>query len=215
MTGFAIAEFGPLVTTVDVDEAVIATLQEWLPTYLDQIEIERELGAGYLPRPKLEAYANTLDSAEFLDHTLPAVIVTTAATANPPEITNDFSYITNWKMTVSCILRGRGTRPAEARRNAALFEGSVRRLLIQQGAIEAIQSKRCRWMSSNVAPLPDATGKGRYLAAGISQWVVFGDVAASWSGGGPLIPNATPYSDLAEVVQVSTDVEGTTSITED
>jgi hypothetical protein len=212
MSVFPIAEFGDLVTTVDVDDAVVATLKMWLPTYLTQFEQERDLAPGFLSRPNDSAYANTLESDEFLDHTLPAVIVTTAATADPPVITNNWSYIANWRLTVSSVLRGR--RPPETRRSASYFEGSVRRLLVQKGDLGGL-AKRCRWISSTVAPLPDRTGKGRYLAAGITQMVVFGDVAVEF-GVGPDIPDAGSYEPLATVQDVTTDVEGVTTIpTED
>lgn len=208
---YAFADFGTLVTTVDVDDAVVATLKEWLDTYLGRVEQERNLDPGFLSRPNGSAYANTLESDEFLDHTLPAVIVTTAATEGPPVITNDWSYVANWRLTVSCILRGR--RPPETRRSASLFEGSIRRCLVQKGDLGGL-AKRCRWISSTVAPLPDRTGKGRYLAAGITQMVVFGDVAVEF-GVGPDVPDANPYDSLATVQTVTTDVEGTTITTED
>jgi hypothetical protein len=208
----ALAEWGPLVTSVDIDQAVVSTIAKWLPTYLDQIENERGLDQGTLPRPKPASYANTLESDEFLDHMLPAVIVTTVSTVGQPQLTGDDSYITNWQVNVSSVLRA--PRPPATRLNAALFEACVRRLLVQQGALGGM-AKRTRWLGSRVAPVADVTGKGRYLAAGMGQYIVFGDVAAQGGMTGPLVPDQYPYQPLAPVTTVTTDVEAVTSIEED
>jgi len=210
-----LADFGPLVVATDVDAAVIATLQEWLPAYLGQVEVERGKTPGFLPRPALGSYANTLTSGEFLDHDLPALLVTTAS-ASDPTVNADSCYRISWRLAISAIVRGR-TAP-ETRETASLYEGSLRRVLVQKQMLGGLAGG-VRWLTSSVAPVTDMTGAGRYLAAGMSTYTVFVDDVVR-EGGGPTTADGGPgtadgpYSPLATVVSVTTDVEAT-PITED
>lgn len=207
----AFADFGELITPEDVDQAVIATLKLWLPTYLGQIELERGLEQGFLPRPVAASYANTLETDEFGDHMLPAVIVTTSGTVGEPIITGDGAYLANWSAIVSSIVRGQ--RGPLTRQVASLFEGCVRRVLVQQGDLGAF-ARRTRWLQTRVMPVVDPTGKGRYLAAGMTNLVVHCDTSVrEWTG--PTVPDAAPYDALATVQTVTTDVEGVPIPTED
>lgn len=197
------ADFGPLVTSVDVDEQVLATLRMWLPTHLSQLERERGMTLRTLDRPKDVSYANALDEDEFPDHTLPAVITTTAQTEGQPEKDGDGNYYAAWNVVVSAIVKGR--HPVETRRVAALFEGAVRRVLVQHG-IEL--DGEVAWRGSNVAAVADPTNAGRFLAAGMSHYVVFLDRVVQ-DGVGPLEPDPDdPYDPLVRVASVSVDIEG-------
>jgi hypothetical protein len=205
-----LAVFGNLILATDVDEAALATLELWLPTYLGQIETERDLTAGSLPRPTGSSFASTLSDDEFLDHALPAVLATTVGTTGAPVVAADASYEVTWHLTVSCVLRGR-TAP-ETRRNVSLFEGCVRRLLVQQGSLGKRVSGT-KWVGTNVASVADRTRAGRYLAAGITQFNVFTDQAVQGRVGpvapaNPDPPGTPPYLPLATVASVAVEVDG-------
>jgi hypothetical protein len=200
LTSFA--DFGPLMIATDVDDAAVGKLALWLPTYLGQVEVERGLTPGSLPRPVDSSYANTLSDDEFPDHMLPAVIVTTADTPTAPVVAADGSYEATWHMVVSCVIRGR--TPPQTRANAALLEGCVRRALVQNGVFHRRDAK---WKGSSVAPVFDRSKAGRYLAAGICQFDVFVDKVVQRDVG-PVAPDAEPYLPLGTVDQVTVDVEG-------
>lgn len=213
MSGYA--QFGPLVVETDVDVAVIETLKVWLPTYLRQVELERDLTAGFLKRPKPSSFANTLEDDEFKDHPFPAIIVTTAQTAGRPTKDGNGNHYAAWNVVVSSITRGR--TPPETRALAALYSGCVRRLLVQQEALGGLAGA-IDWVASNVAPVADVTGSGRYLAAGINQFSVYIDEVVQ-SGVGPLEPepddspyppsdpdDPEPYNPLALVTLVTTEI---------
>lgn len=181
----AIAEFGPMVVETDIDRAIVGTLRLWLPTYLGQMERERGLTTRTFARPEQGSYANTLESDEFLDHQLPAVIVTTADMTDEPERTGDGLLSVVWRTSVSTIVRG--STPAETREIAALMGGSVRRALLHHGDLDGAAAGM-RLTGGNIAPVPDSSGAGRYLAVAVSQFNVFvDDVLAQW--GGPLHPD--------------------------
>lgn len=204
MTTFGIADWGPLVITDDVDQAVIQTMQTWLPTYLKQLGTERNLGYA-LPAPN--SYANSIDLDELMDHQLPAIIVTTAQTSKTLGGSN-FIYQATWLVTVSAIVRGR--RPPETKKTAALFEGAVRRCFLNKCRQNNGPLNDPHWEGSHVAPVADTSGKGRYLAAGIGTYNVSTDAAAQ-SFGGPDVPNADEYAPLATVTEVDISIQPDTN----
>lgn len=206
------ADFGPLVINTDVDEAVIGMLSLWMPTYMSQVERERGMTVGYLDRPHEESYANVLDDDEFPDYRLPAVLVTTANTQDTDKDGDGFYYAA-FNVVVSAVVRGR--TPAETRQRAALFEGCVRRVMVQA---DPTWDGEVRFMGANVAAVADPTGAGRYLAAGIGTYLVYVDKvvqAAVGPAGEPYAqpedpdydPDA-PYEELIKVGSVSIDVDG-------
>ena len=212
------ADFGPLVLSTDVDDAVVDTLLTWLPTYLFQFEHERGLTPGTLARPAASSISTTLTDDEFPDHMLPSTLVSTAATAGPPKILGGHGGGEQiecvWHTIVSCVVRGR--RPLETRQSAARLEGCVRRLLTQQaglGDLGKASGLRAKWIGSNVVPVSDRTAAGRYLAAGIAQFHVSCNVAVQRGYMGPRVPETLdapylPYPPLARVVEIDVDVEG-------
>ena len=193
----AIAEWGPLVIATDVDEAILAVFNEWLETYLSELGAERTLGYA-LPAPK--SISNVLTDAEFLDHQIPAVLVTTADTTKTVGGPNSV-YQATWNVTVSCVVRGR--TPAETRKLAALYEGAIRRCFLNKCRKVGGPLSDPTWKGTRVAPVKDATRQGRYLAAGIGTYNVSTDAAAQGFGG-PDVPNAEKYVPLAQVTTVPT-----------
>lgn len=210
------ADFGPLVVETDIDVAICEQMVLWFPTHLAQIERERGLKSHFLRRPKKESFANTLDEDEFLDHTLPAIIVTTSATVGDPVKDSDGKYFAAWNVVISAVCRGRAS--AETRYLAALYGGAVKRIMVGMPDINGHASET-RWMAGNVAPVRDSTRRGRYLAASINQFLVYVDDVLQ-EGAGPVLPNPddnpydpadpadpdTPYDPLEVVRAVSVQV---------
>lgn len=207
------ADFGPLIVETDIDRAVIAQLRLWLPDYLSAVEDERGLSAETLARPRAESFESTLLDEEFADHALPAILVTTATTDDDPEKDGNGRYYAGWSVVVSSIVRG--ATPAEVRWVAALFGGSVRRLLTQQQALGGLASEVV-WRRANVAPVDDRSGAGRYLAAGINVFTVYVDGVLDESAGPAqpsqppyeTDPGGGPYEPLATVGEVTAQIDG-------
>lgn len=208
------AEFGPLVVETDVDVAVLATLKSWLPTYLAHARGERVLPIR-LKRPA--SYANTLDDDEFVDHTLPAIVVTTAATSDVQQDGDGF-YLANWHVIVTAIVRGR--TPPETRAIAALFGGCVRDVLTDRPTLNGFAAAT-KFTAGNVAPVADPTEAGRYLCAGINQFTVSVDDILREAAGPatadpyePADPDApgydpdAPYDPLVALNDVAVDIQG-------
>lgn len=204
------ANFGPLVTNVDVDKLVVDKLRLWIPTYLAQLEREREKAPKYFNRPRDASYASVLDDDEFPDKILPGIFVTSSVAASTDPFEDGF-YGATWTVAISAVVRGRSSE--ETRWIAAMFEGSIRRVMLQQPVGEKVE-----WDTTLVQPVADPTNAGRYLAAGMSSYFVYFDHVAQ-EGVGPHIPDGpyeepdpegdpdTPYDDLVTVGSVTTEVD--------
>lgn len=195
MTTTGISDWGPLVVSTDVDEAILATFREWLPTYLKYLSTERNLGYQ-LAQPK--AYTNYIDLDELMDNQLPAIVVTTADTRKTVGGPNSTIQAV-WNVNVSAIVRGR--KPPETKVTAALFEGAIRRCFLQKCRGDNGPLNDPHWNGSHVAPVRDTSGQGRYLAAGMGTYNVSTDAAAQGFGG-PDVPNADIYVPLPVVTEV-------------
>jgi hypothetical protein len=198
-----IASWGPLAIGTDVDDALLATLKKWMPTYLRQFHDERAL-AFNPARPR--TYANTFEGHEFLDHQLPAIVCTTAslqATRGGPNV----PYQGAWQSLVACVVRGK--QPAATRYLAAMYGGTVARCLLQKGGGSGAALNDLHLTSARYEQVADATGQGRWLLAAVHQLAVFTDeIVQPW--GGPDVPDADTYLDEATVVEVDIEVLGET-----
>lgn len=209
------ADFGPLIVETDVDEAVIATLKLWLPTHLSQVEREREVALRTLARPSAASYSNVLEDDEFLDHALPAILVTTAETSDYDRLPRGL-YNAAFRCVVSCVVRGR-TGP-ETRKVASLFSGAVKRALAQNPDLGDFANEMIL-DGSSVAPVQDTTDQGRYLAVGMTTWTVYVDDVLQ-AAAGPTVPGTpyddpdpvgspdAPYEELVAVSEVTSDIRG-------
>jgi hypothetical protein len=205
-----IANWGPLIIGTDVDDAVLAALTKWMPTYLAQIKTERNLSfTPALPR----TYSNTFAGQEFLDHQLPALIVVTAQSTVTRGGMN-MPYEGTFALRVASVVRGK--RPPATRFLAALYEGVVRRLVLQKargdgtnGTGAAGPINDLHYMGLRYEEVPDGTGAGRYTLAALSLFEVFSDQIVQ-PFGGPNIPDAATYLDGAAVTEVDITVLGET-----
>jgi hypothetical protein len=206
-----VAEFGHLLTETDVDAAVLKELKFWLPTYLSQLEREREMENRSFARPKPGSFQSTLEDDTFPDGKLPAIVATTALTEETHR--EGTSYSVDWRVVVSAIVRGR--TPPECRALASMYGATVRRVLVQQAQLRAGTEEPVangiRWIRSRVVPVPDVTDKGRYLAAGVNEFFVYTDDSLD-AGVGPLFPEPvyTDPDDPDEPPDPGTSVGGVT-----
>jgi hypothetical protein len=195
----AIADWGPLVISTDVDDAVLNALRQWMPTYLAQIRKERNLTfTPALPR----TYSNTFAEQEFLDHQLPAMIAVTAqATATVGG--SNMAYDATWALELAAVVRGK--RPPSTRYLASLYEGVARRVVLQKARGAPLNA--VKWIGSRTRQVADATGQGRYIVAEVCLFQVFSDqVVQPYAG--PDTPDAATYLDEATVTEVDIQVLG-------
>lgn len=67
--------FGPIHTDDQVEDAVLATLQKWLPTYMSEVERQLGLTVGYYQRPFESSYTARTDYEAWPEEMMPVVSV--------------------------------------------------------------------------------------------------------------------------------------------
>lgn len=204
MAVYGINRARPLVITTDIDDSVLATLKEWLPTYLRLLSESRQLkdGAGNaatLPMPM--SWDTYIDIDEIMDHSLPAIVVTTAKATKLTGGANTANVQAEWETRVAAVVRGR--TPQEVKKTAALYEGAIRECLEQKAAQNDGPVNHCVVTQWEVAPVASDPKEARYLAAGMATYHVSTDAAVR-SFGGPDVPDADSYVSSVQVSEVPT-----------
>jgi hypothetical protein len=120
--------------------------------------------------------------------------VTASSTDAAPQLDADGNYYASWLVMVSCVARGQTSR--HARQLASIYEGCVRRIMLQQpmSTQPDVLEGEVRWAGTPmIARVTDTSGSNRYLNAGIGRYTAYIDKAVQ-AGAGPSIPMA-PYPD--------------------
>lgn len=182
-TAVAVEPWGPLVVGIDVDETALRVLERWMPAHLDHIVAERALELE-LAHPR--QYETVLVDEELLDNKLPACVSETtrmeAAEGGTARV-----YAGVWQTRISVVVRGR--HPAETRSVAALFEGAVRRVMLQHaGGEEPIDW--IRYQGMDYEQVPGDQRRGRYLLKAVSRFQIRSDHIVDPFGGPPHGPPA-------------------------
>jgi hypothetical protein len=197
----AVGDFGPLVINTDIDDTLIAMFRTWIQTYLTAVSSERGLPVA-LKAPRPASYFRVLtpdalgDAASF-----PVIAVTASGTNGAIDRNNDGSYTATFRTAVSALVRGQDAD--STRHTASIYEGSVRRCIVQQapgfGPIVCVDP-----ISYNVQPVPGLSRDGRYVAAGLGVYDCSVDQAMQ-NVGGPTVPDLD-YVDGATVTEVEIDL---------
>jgi hypothetical protein len=197
----SIANWGPLVIGPDIDDAVLGAVRTWAPTYFRHIKTERNLTIGLVP-PKM--YTTTFAGQAFLDNQLPAVVaIATQAVATLGG--QNRTYEATWAVELATVLRGKNTQSTIWL--AGLYEGVLRRLVLQKARGAPIDD--LHYTGMRYREVPDATGNGRYLLAGVGLYQVYTDqIVQPYAG--PQVADATTYLDEASITEVDITVLGET-----
>ena len=151
---------GPIVTDVDVENAVLATLKRWMPTYLR--EMERHSNEPEKSFPDIASW-RAADTPEdrFPEQMIPAIQV--MLTSDTEIITKSESADGLFSGTIDCLVAT--TEPETARRMAALYQFAMGLALVQHPHLDgSIEVAGFGWKKSGVP----AVGKPdeRWLSLG-------------------------------------------------
>lgn len=126
--------FGPLVGNWNVEQAVIATYREWMPTWLAAVERANNMPLRSIPRPPTpQHYYGGLDFQTNVPGTLPVVIVVVGP-AGPPERRSG-PYGQDFAIHVGCVVEG--ISEEQARMWAGLY-GVAAQMLVQAPGLKGI-----------------------------------------------------------------------------
>ena len=167
------ALFGPMLGPIDIEEAVIATLREWLPASLRNAEEVRNLPIRSLGRPPApESYHGGLDWESEQQDTLPEVIVICEPAGEPER--NPNVTIQLFTVQVGCVILATvDPIEANARKTASLW-AAASMVLGQHGALGSLGAQETLLIGSPKVELLDP--ENRRLALGLTTWHVAVDI---------------------------------------
>ena len=120
--------FGPVVSTIAVEKAVISTLQVWIPEWLTALEEKEGLFKGELIRPPdPESYHGGDDFESYKSDLLPEYIVDVKA--ETLERFASAGYEVGYEIQIAVIVQ---TQDEESARLQASLHGAAMMLLVQQ-----------------------------------------------------------------------------------
>jgi hypothetical protein len=199
--------WGPMLSPIDVEEAVIATLREWLPASLRNAEEVRNLPVRSLGRPAApESYHGGLDWESEQQDTLPEVIVICEPAGEPernPNVTIQF-----FTVQVGCVILA-SVEPLEANaRKTASIWAAASMVLGQHGALGSLEAQETLLIGSPKAEMLDP--ENRRLALGLTTWHVSVDIFHPSSGPVTLkeVEPEGPYSEYPVVTKDTVTVVG-------
>lgn len=95
---------GPIISADVVQDAIIAHLKLWLPTYLCEVDEERGLERGITAWPRSWQVVPTFDNT--LEQQIPAMLIICPGTAQKPTKEGDGSYRATYTVGVAALVKG-------------------------------------------------------------------------------------------------------------
>lgn len=178
--------FGSLVSGDEIEEAVVATLQAWVPTYLRELERHFDLDPGALPAPRSYSTVSDRDPARWPEDQIPAVVVMSPGLAGDPVRRGDGSYRLAWSVAIGVVVSA--SSQAATRKLARRYAAAVRLIVVQHPALGGIAAG-VDFTDESYDDL--ARDRERSLAAGAVTFTVHVDGAADDSTA-PAAPDPDP-----------------------
>lgn len=198
--------FGNIRTPDEVEQAVLNTVREWGSTYLAEVERQKGLTAGDLPRFKSYTPASEFNGLPG-DEQLPMVIAIAPGLSDQPRKDGRRKHRATWQVAVVVLVSVRRTPRTNPRQIAGLYGGALRALLIQRASLEGFAAGT-EWVDELYQDIPteDARGLG---AVRVVIDVEVDNVVSGNAGPAQPSPEADPlaaYPDPPEITD--TVVEG-------
>jgi len=134
--------FGPIITDDQVEEAVLATLRKWLPTYMAEVERQVGLDAGFYELPVASSYTARTDFDNWPEDMLPAIVAIGTGIEDDP--VKDGYGLMRGKFLIGITGIVTSTDKLSTRRYAARLGGAVRAALVQHASLDLALGGRVR-----------------------------------------------------------------------
>jgi hypothetical protein len=190
---------GPIVSGHDVEQATLAVLRRWMPTYLAEAERQTGRVVGSLPVIRGWTVATTFD--KWPEDQLPAIVLISPGLASPPDADGGGEYRARFMLGAVVIVSA--ATEAATRELAGLYSAVMRACLIQHQSLEGF-GLGVQWLDERYDDLN--FDDGRSLAAGqVTFTIEVGGIARRWNGPAhPSEPPATPTDPIPEDATVET-----------
>ncbi len=197
--------YGPIITGVDVTNAVTSTLQLWMPSYLGEVAAQAGLDRCSLPKPRSYVAADELDG--WAEDQVPGVVVVVPDTADTPIRHGDGKYTVPWLAGVGVVVSGRDR--ATTYRLVRWYAAAARSVLLQHPSLASFDAagrpvpfaSEMQWVGERYNELD--FNDSRTLAMGFVSMQVGVDAAIDSKGGFSKPPD-DPCADPGEYGIVET-----------
>lgn len=186
-----------------VEDAVIATLKLWLPTYLRWAESEEDLDADVLPAPKTYDTVPDRQIRQWPNRRFPGAIVMSPGLAGEPVRVAQSSRAT-WAVSVAIVVSSSSER--DTRRLAHWYGAAVRQVLEQKPSLGGV-AVSTQWQDEQSDLLDE---DDRRTVQGVEELFHVEMANVVDLNGGPLTPDPDPDDpapEWSEVVTTDVDIE--------
>lgn len=190
--------FGPIRTAAVAEQAVTATLQRWMPTYVAELERQNGLAAGSIPAVRGWTLTNQFDQSQS-DQT-PTIIVISPGSEGTPVRSGEGAITVVWRVEVAVIANGRDR--ASSNLFAKVYAAAIRAIVVQQPSLGGVAA------ASVYAGESFTDAPADYLPVGAVAVVEFAVTVTEAVNRklGPLDPDSTD-TDWPEVETVNVEVQ--------
>jgi len=176
--------FGPLVLATDVENAYVATLKLWMPTYLGFVE--RHIGDEFGTLPLPGSYTFSSDFNHFPEEQLPAILISSDKLAHPqPDGTK--AYRATFPMKVGVAVSSQDRTSSE--RLAKIYAGVIRSIFTDKGSLEDF-AVATDWLSEDYGVHVSEASARTFGAAQLEFQTEVRNVSRRFAG--PQEPSSTP-----------------------
>lgn len=175
--------FGNILTRKTVEEAVLATVELWIDTYLCEIERNEGITVRDLPRPRSYARANIYNI--FPDEQLPAVVIISPGLSKAPIKQAQGKHRTYWNVQVAFQV---ASTPDAVRDLADYYTAAARAIFLQHQDLGGM-ADGITWLGEKYNDAPDPFR--RSVASGNVLLEVEVDDAVT-AAAGPVGPDPIP-----------------------
>lgn len=183
--------FGQIITGDDVRNAVKATVQKWIPTYL--AVIARKTGRTGGDLKAYRSYPTLFDIHKYAEDIMPACVLVAPGLLTTPKREKG-GYRATWGVGLGCVVSGKDRD--NTYQLATLYTAATRSLIMQHSSLGDF-ADGVNWISERYDNLDSSDA--RTIAAGVIQLGV--DVTSV------LDPTAGPTHPIVDAVDLPTPVD--------
>lgn len=178
----SVAVFQRIVSGAQVEQALITTLQMWMPTYL--AEVARQHGKGARELPTVASYTTVVEFDKWPEDQLPACIVVSPGIAEQPSQEAKGKHRAKWAAELALICS------ASTQKNsldlAKMYLAAARAAILQHASLGGFASG-LEWIDELYDRVPSEDTRNLGAASGLFV-VHVDDVTTKGAGPGAAVP---------------------------
>jgi hypothetical protein len=144
-----VSVFGMIKTGWDVEKQVIDHLEEWMTTYLAEVERQQEIDPQSLP--PVRSWITSNEFRKMPEEQTPVGVVVSPGITDDPVKDGEGSYRAKWMVGIAIVIKGRTkTEVAEV---AKLYAAAVRGAMLQHRSLGGF-ARGVEWKDESYSDVP-------------------------------------------------------------